>query len=138
MPEMNGYQLLAQITDPHLRDTPVIMISLDEMDGVVVHRDGRRRLSAQAVQSRAAESAAGRIARKTPARQPARTDRKFATDEVADELLTTVFARRQAWRRRCSSATSALSTIAESPADTIGCSTYYALMMDPVTTEAAS
>src|SRR5512139_567027 len=37
MPEMNGYELLAQmLADPHLRDTPVIMISSqEEMDAIV-------------------------------------------------------------------------------------------------------
>ena len=59
MPELNGYQVLEQMTgDMDLRNTPVIMTSaLDEVDSVVkLHRDGRRRLPDKAAESYPAAS----------------------------------------------------------------------------------
>ena len=80
MPELDGYQVLAELQDdPHLRDIPVVMTSaLDELDSVVqLHRDGRRGLPDEAGQPGAAERAGQREPREeAPARPAARADQQ--------------------------------------------------------------
>jgi class 3 adenylate cyclase len=144
MPEMNGYEVLAQMSaNPHWRDIPVIMISaVEEIDSVV----------------RCIEMGAADYLNKpfNPVLLKARVDaslekkrlldeqralfRKFATDEVAEELLYTGFS----LGGRLIDATvlfcdiRSFTTLAESqsPEDTIELlNAYYAMIIDATARE---
>jgi class 3 adenylate cyclase len=144
MPVMSGYELLAQVTaDPKLRDTPVIMISsFDELDGVVkcieMGAEDYLHKPFNPVLLKARVSAS--LEKKRLRDRQRELIRKFATDEVADELLTGGFA----LGGKLVEATAMFSDIrsfttiseSQSPAETIELlNTYYALMIDAITGE---
>lgn len=95
MPEMNGYEVLEHINaNPHWRDIPVIMISaVDELDSVVkciemgaadyLHKPFNPVLLKARVDAS--------LEKKRLLDEQRELFRKFATDEVADELLQSGF-----------------------------------------------
>ena len=96
MPEMNGYQTLEALrADPKLRDIPVVMMSsVDEVDSVARCVDMGaedylfKPVNAVLLRARVAAS----LEKKRLRDQQRELFRKFATAEVAEELLTTGFA----------------------------------------------
>jgi class 3 adenylate cyclase len=95
MPEMDGHQVLAQIKqDPHLRDIPVIVTSgVTEMDCVVRCIEmGAVDYLTKPVNPVLLRARLGSALEKKRLRDQQRDlIRKFATSEVAEELLTTGF-----------------------------------------------
>jgi adenylate cyclase len=95
MPEMNGYEVLEQLrADPHWRDIPVIMISaVDEIDSVVkcIEMGAADYLNKpfNPVLLKARINAS--LEKKRLLDKQRELFRKFATDEVAEELLTSGF-----------------------------------------------
>ena len=95
MPEMNGYEVLEQLNaDPHWRDIPVIMISaVDEIDSVVrcIEMGAADYLNKpfNPVLLKARVNAS--LEKKRLLDKQRELFRKFATDEVAEELLTSDF-----------------------------------------------
>ncbi|MDP2046368.1 MAG: response regulator, partial [Deltaproteobacteria bacterium] len=95
MPEMNGYEVLEQLrADPHWRDIPVIMISaVDEIDSVVrcIEMGAADYLNKpfNPVLLKARVNAS--LEKKRLLDKQRELFRKFATDEVAEELLTSGF-----------------------------------------------
>jgi class 3 adenylate cyclase len=95
MPELDGYQVLERLTgDPQLRDIPVIMTSaMDELDSVVkcIEMGAEDFLTKppNPVLLKARINAS--LEKKQLRDQQRELIRKFATAEVADELLTTGF-----------------------------------------------
>jgi class 3 adenylate cyclase len=93
MPEMNGYQTLDALrADPKLRDIPVVMMSsVDEVDSVArcVEMGAEdylfKPVNAVLLRARVAAS----LEKKRLRDQQRELFRKFATAEVAEELLTT-------------------------------------------------
>ena len=96
MPEMNGYQTIEVLRkDPHLRDIPVVMMSsVDEVDSVArcIEMGAEDYLfkPVNSVLLRARVTAS--LEKKRLRDQQRELFRKFATPEVADELLATGFA----------------------------------------------
>jgi adenylate cyclase len=96
MPEMNGYQTLEALrADPRLRDIPVVMMSsVDEVDSVArcVEMGAEdylfKPVNAVLLRARVAAS----LEKKRLRDQHRELFRKFATAEVAEELLATGFA----------------------------------------------
>jgi adenylate cyclase len=96
MPEMNGYQTLEALrADPKLRDIPVVMMSsVDEVDSVARCVDMGaedylfKPVNAVLLRARVAAS----LEKKRLRDQQRELFRKFATAEVAEELLSTGFA----------------------------------------------
>ena len=96
MPEMNGYQTLEALrADPKLRDIPVVMMSsVDEVDSVARCVDMGaedylfKPVNAVLLRARIAAS----LEKKRLRDQQRELFRKFATAEVAEELLSTGFA----------------------------------------------
>ncbi len=139
MPEMNGYEVLEQLhANPHWRDIPVIMISgVDEIDSVVkcIEMGAADYLNKpfNPVLLKARVNAS--LEKKRLYDKQRELFRKFATDEVADELLTSGFS----LNGKLVEATvlfvdiRSFTTLAESqaPEDTIELlNAYYALMID--------
>ncbi|HEX3177053.1 MAG TPA: adenylate/guanylate cyclase domain-containing protein [Methylomirabilota bacterium] len=93
MPEMNGYQTLEALrADPKLRDIPVVMMSsVDEVDSVArcIEMGAEdylfKPVNAVLLRARVAAS----LEKKRLRDQQRELFRKFATAEVAEELLTT-------------------------------------------------
>ena len=96
MPEMNGYQTLEALrADPKLRDIPVVMMSsVDEVDSVArcIEMGAEdylfKPVNAVLLRARVAAS----LEKKRLRDQQRELFRKFATAEVAEELLVTGFA----------------------------------------------
>ena len=95
MPEMNGYEVLEQLNaNPRWRDIPVIMISaVDEIDSVVkcIEMGAADYLNKpfNPVLLKALVNAS--LGKKRLLDKQRELFRKFATDEVAEELLTSGF-----------------------------------------------
>lgn len=141
MPEMDGYQVLAQMTsDLRLRDVPVIMTSaLEEIDSVVkcIEMGAEDYLTkpVNAVLLRARIGAS--LEKKRLRDQQRELIRKFATAEVADDMEASGFA----LGGKFVEATAMFSDIrgftaiseAQPPADTIELlNTYYTLMFEAI------
>jgi adenylate cyclase len=144
MPEMNGYQVLEQLAgDVHWRDLPVIMISaVEEIDSVVrcIEMGAEDYLTKpfNPVLLKARVDAS--LEKKRLRDEQRALFRKFASDEVADELLTSGFSLGgrlvEASALFCD--IRSFTTIAESqsPEDTIELlNAYYALMIDAISTQ---
>ena len=93
MPEMNGYQVLeALAADPRLRDLPVVMMSsVEEVDSVARCIEmGAEDYLFKPVNPMLLKARVGASLEKKRLRDQQRElVRKFATAEVADEILTT-------------------------------------------------
>ena len=141
MPELDGYQVLERLTrDPGLRDIPVIMTSsMDELDSVVkcIEMGAEDYLSKppNPVLLRARIGAS--LEKKRLRDQQRELISKFATAEVAEELLTTGFE----LGGKFVDATAMFSDIrsftsiaeAQTPADTIELlNDYYTLMFEAI------
>ena len=141
MPEMDGYQVLeALASDPRLRDLPVVMMSsVEEVDSVArcIEMGAEDYLfkPVNAVLLRARIGAS--LEKKRLRDQQRELFRKFATAEVAEELLTTGLALggRQVDASAMFSDIRAFTRIAESlsPGATIELlNSYYTLMFDAI------
>jgi class 3 adenylate cyclase len=141
MPEVDGYEVLAEMKgDPHLRDLPVIMTSaLDELDSVVrcIEMGAEDYLTKPVnpvlLQARVGSS----LEKKRLHDQQRELISKFATREVAEDLLTSGFSLGgkfvEAAAMFCD--IRSFTTIAEQqgPAETIELlNDYYTLMMDAI------
>src|SRR3990172_8056219 len=142
MPELDGYQVLERLTsDPHLRNIPVIMTSsLDELDSVVKCIEmGAEDYLTKPINPVLLRARIGASLEKKRLRDQQRAlIRKFATNEVAEDLETSGFALGGKYVDATAmfSDIRSFTTIAESqsPADTIELlNTYYALMFDAIT-----
>jgi class 3 adenylate cyclase len=144
MPELDGYEVLAKLQDdPHLRDIPVIVTSaLDEIDSVVrcleMGAEDYLTKPVNPVLLNARINAS--LEKKRLRDQQRELISKFATKEVADDLLTSGFAlggkHVDASAMFCD--IRSFTTISESrePAETIELlNDYYLLMMDAITGE---
>jgi class 3 adenylate cyclase len=144
MPELDGYQVLAELKlDPHLRNIPVVMTSsLDELDSVVkcVEMGAEdylpKPINPVLLNARITAS----LEKKRLRDQQLELISKFATKEVADELLTSGFSlggkHLDASAMFCD--IRSFTTIAEArePAETIELlNDYYTLMMDAIGAE---
>ena len=141
MPELDGYQVLERLTkDPVLRDIPVIMTSsMDELDSVVrcIEMGAEDYLSKppNPVLLRARIGAS--LEKKRLRDQQRELVRKFATAEVAEELLTSGFELGGKYVEASAmfSDIRSFTSIAEaqSPADTIELlNDYYTLMFEAI------
>jgi adenylate cyclase len=141
MPELDGYQVLAELKlDPHLRDIPVIMTSsLDELDSVVRCVEmGAEDYLIKPVNPVLLNARIGASLEKKRLRDQQRElISKFATKEVAEDLLTSGFSlggkHVDASAMFCD--IRSFTTIAEArePAETIELlNDYYTLMMDAI------
>ena len=145
MPELDGYQVLAELkVDPHLRDLPVLMTSaLDELDSVVkcIEMGAEdyltKPINPVLLQARINAS----LEKKRLRDQQRELISKFATTEVAEDLLTSGFS--LGGKRANVSAMfcdiRSFTTIAEAkdPAETIELlNDYYTLMIDAISREA--
>jgi adenylate cyclase len=141
MPELDGEQVLAQLTRaPELRDIPVIMISAsDELDNVVrcieLGAEDYLPKPLNPVLLRARVSAS--LEKKRLRDQSRELIRKFATAEVADDLLAGGFELGGKWVDATAmfSDIRSFTAITESqgPAETIELlNTYYTLMFDAI------
>jgi class 3 adenylate cyclase len=141
MPELDGYEVLAKLKDdPHLRDIPVIVTSaLDELDSVVrcleMGAEDYLTKPVNAVLLDARISAS--LEKKRLRDQQRELISKFATKEVAEDLLTSGFSlggkHVEASAMFCD--IRSFTTIAEArePAETIELlNDYYLLMMDAI------
>ncbi|MFZ5450835.1 MAG: adenylate/guanylate cyclase domain-containing protein [Thermodesulfobacteriota bacterium] len=144
MPEMNGYQVLERLAaDVHRRDLPVIMISaVEEIDSVVrcIEMGAEDYLTKpfNPVLLKARVDAS--LEKKRLRDEQRALFRKFASDEVADELLNSGFSLGgqlvEATALFCD--IRSFTTIAESqsPQDTIELlNSYYALMFEAIANE---
>jgi len=141
MPEMDGYQVLEQITsDLHLRDIPVIMTTAtEELDSVVrcieLGAEDYLTKPVNPVLLRARINAS--LEKKRLRDQQRELVRKFATAEVAEDLQESGFALggKSVEATAMFSDIRGFTTIAESqsPADTIELlNTYYTLMFEAI------
>ncbi len=144
MPEMDGFQVLSELTnDPGLRGIPVVMISgVDELDSVIkcieMGAEDYMHKPINPVLLKARINAS--LEKKRLRDRQRELIQKFATEEVADELLTTGFSLGGKWVEATAmfSDIRSFTTIAESqsPADTIELlNDYYTLMMDAIGSE---
>ena len=144
MPELDGFEVLAKLKDdPHLRDIPVIVTSaLDELDSVVrcleMGAEDYLTKPVNPVLLNARINAS--LEKKRLRDQQRELISKFATKEVADDLLTSGFSLGgqyvEASAMFCD--IRSFTTISESrePAETIELlNDYYLLMMDAITGE---
>jgi adenylate cyclase len=144
MPELDGYEVLAELKeDPHLRDIPVIVTSaLDEIDSVVrcleMGAEDYLTKPVNPVLLNARINAS--LEKKRLRDQQRELISKFATKEVAEDLLTSGFAlggkHVEASAMFCD--IRSFTTISESrePAETIELlNDYYTLMMDAINGE---
>jgi len=141
MPEMDGYQVLEQLTsDPHLRNIPVIMTSaLDELDSVVTCIEmGAEDYLSKPINPVLLRARIGASLEKKRLRDQQRAlISKFATEEVAADLEASGFALGGKYVEATAmfSDIRSFTTITESqsPADTIELlNTYYTLMFDAI------
>ena len=141
MPEMNGYETLEALrADPKLRDIPVVMMSsVEEVDSVArcIEMGAEdylfKPVNAVLLRARVASS----LEKKRLRDQQRELFRKFATPEVAEELLATGFALggKQVEATVMFSDIRAFTGLAESlpPAATIDLlNSYYTLMFDAI------
>jgi len=144
MPELDGYQVLAELKDdPHLREIPVVMTSsLDELDSVVkcVEMGAEDYLSKPINPVLLNARITASLEKKRLRDQQRELISKFATREVADDLLTSGFSlggkHVDATAMFCD--IRSFTTIAEArePAETIELlNDYYTLMMDAIGAE---
>ncbi len=144
MPELDGYQVLAELKDdPHLREIPVIMTSsLDELDSVVkcVEMGAEDYLSKPINPVLLNARITASLEKKRLRDQQRELISKFATREVAEDLLTSGFSlggkHLDASAMFCD--IRSFTTIAEGrePAETIELlNDYYTLMMDAIGAE---
>jgi CheY-like chemotaxis protein len=144
MPELDGYEVLAKLQDdPHLRDIPVVVTSaLDELDSVVrcleMGAEDYLTKPVNPVLLNARINAS--LEKKRLRDQQRELISKFATKEVADDLLTSGFSLGgqyvEASAMFCD--IRSFTTISESrePSETIELlNDYYLLMMDAITGE---
>ena len=141
MPELDGYQVLAELKlDPHLRDIPVIMTSsLDELDSVVkcIEMGAEDYLTKpiNPVLLKARINAS--LEKKRLRDQQHELIGKFATKEVAEDLLTSGFSlggkHLDASAMFCDIRSFTTIVEAREPAETIELlNDYYTLMMDAI------
>src|SRR5512142_799124 len=141
MPELDGFQVLEQIVaDPHLRSIPVVMASSsDELDTVVrcieIGAEDYLHKPVNPVLLKARINAS--LEKKRLRDRQRELIRKFATKEVAEELLTTGFSLggKLVEATAMFSDIRSFTSIAESqtPAETIELlNDYYTLMMDAI------
>jgi adenylate cyclase len=144
MPELDGYEVLAELKDdPHLREIPVIVTSaLDELDSVVrcVEMGAEDYLTKPVNPVLLTARINASLEKKRLRDQQRELISKFATKEVAEDLLTEGFAlggkHVEASAMFCD--IRSFTTISESrePAETIELlNDYYLLMMDAITGE---
>ncbi len=144
MPELDGYGVLEQLQDdPHLRDIPVVMTSaLDELDSVVkcLERGAEDYLTKPVNPVLLNARINASLEKKRLRDQQRELISKFATKEVAEDLLTSGFSLGgkyvDASAMFCD--IRSFTTIAEArdPAETIELlNDYYTLMMDAITGE---
>jgi class 3 adenylate cyclase len=141
MPEMDGYQVLAALAaDPHLRDIPVVMMSsVEEVDSVARCIEmGAEDYLFKPVNPVLLKARVGASLEKKRLRDQQRElFRKFATAEVAEELLTTglTLGGKHVEASVMFSDIRAFTSLTEarSPADTIELlNSYYTLMFDAI------
>ena len=141
MPELDGYQVLAELKlDPHLRDIPVVMTSsLDELDTVVrcVEMGAEDYLTKPINPVLLNARITASLEKKRLRDQQRELISKFATKEVAEDLLTSGFSlggkHVDASAMFCD--IRSFTTIAEArePSETIELlNDYYTLMMDAI------
>jgi adenylate cyclase len=144
MPELDGYQVLAELKlDPHLRDIPVIMTSsLDELDSVVkcIEMGAEDYLNKPINPVLLNARITASLEKKRLRDQQRELISKFATREVAEDLLTSGFSlggkHVDASAMFCD--IRSFTTIAEArePPETIELlNDYYTLMMDAIGAE---
>jgi len=141
MPELDGYEVLAELKrDPHLREIPVVMTSsLDELDSVVkcVQMGAEDYLNKPINPVLLNARISASLEKKRLRDQQRELISKFATKEVAEDLLTSGFSlggkQLDASAMFCD--IRSFTTIAEArePAETIELlNDYYTLMMDAI------
>jgi class 3 adenylate cyclase len=144
MPEVDGYQVLAELKDdPHLRDLPVIMTTaLDELDSVVrcIEMGAEDYLTKPVNPVLLRARVQSSLEKKRLRDEQRELISKFATREVAEDLLTSGFSLGgkfvEAAALFCD--IRSFTSIAESqgPAETIELlNDYYTLMMDAIASE---
>jgi adenylate cyclase len=141
MPELDGYEVLAELKrDPHLREIPVVMTSsLDELDSVVKCVEmGAEDYLNKPINPVLLNARVGASLEKKRLRDRQRElISKFATKEVADDLLTSGFSLggKQVDATALFCDIRSFTSIAEArePAETIELlNDYYTLMMDAI------
>ena len=141
MPELDGYQVLAELKlDPHLRDIPVIMTSsLDELDSVVkcIEMGAEDYLTKPINPVLLNARITASLEKKRLRDQQRELIGKFATREVAEDLLTSGFSlggkHLDASAMFCDIRSFTTIVEAREPAETIELlNDYYTLMMDAI------
>ena len=141
MPELDGYQVLAELkADPHLRDLPVIMTSsLDELDSVVrcVEMGAEDYLTKPINPVLLNARITASLEKKRLRDQQRELISKFATKEVANDLLTSGFSlggkHVEASALFCDIRSFTTIVEAREPVETIELlNDYYTLMMDAI------
>jgi adenylate cyclase len=144
MPELDGYEVLAKLKDdPHLRDIPVIVTSaLDELDSVVrcLEMGAEDYLTKPVNPVLLNARINGSLEKKRLRDQQRELISKFATKEVAEDLLTSGFSlggkHVDASAMFCDIRSFTTISEAREPAETIELlNDYYLLMMDAITGE---
>jgi len=144
MPELDGYQVLAELkVDLHLREMPVIMTSsLDELDSVVkcVEMGAEDYLTKPINPALLNARIAASLEKKRLRDQQRELISKFATKEVAEDLLTSGFSlggkHVEASAMFCDIRSFTTITETREPAETIELlNDYYTLMMDAIGAE---
>jgi adenylate cyclase len=144
MPELDGYQVLAELKeDPHLREIPVIMTSsLDELDSVVkcVEMGAEDYLSKPINPVLLHARITASLEKKRLRDQQRELISKFATREVAEDLLTSGFSlggkHVDASAMFCDIRSFTTIVEAREPPETIELlNDYYTLMMDAIGAE---
>ena len=141
MPELDGYRVLAELKlDPHLRDIPVLMTSsLDELDSVVkcIEMGAEDYLTKPINPVLLNARITASLEKKRLRDQQRELISKFATKEVAEDLLTSGFSLRgkhvDASAMFCDIRSFTSIVEARKPAETIELlNDYYTLMMDAI------
>ena len=141
MPELDGYQVLAELKlDPHLRDLPVLMTSsLDELDSVVkcIEMGAEDYLNKPINPVLLNARITASLEKKRLRDQQRELIGKFATKEVAEDLLTSGFSlggkHLDASAVFCDIRSFTSIVEAREPAETIELlNDYYTLMMDAI------
>jgi class 3 adenylate cyclase len=141
MPELDGFEVLAELkNDPHLREIPVIMTSsLDELDSVVkcVEMGAEDYLNKPINPVLLNARIGASLEKKRLRDQQRELISKFATKEVADDLLTSGFSlggkQVDASAMFCDIRSFTAIAEAREPAETIELlNDYYTLMMDAI------
>jgi class 3 adenylate cyclase len=144
MPELDGYEVLAELKlDPHLRDIPVIMTSaLDELDSVVkcIEMGAEDYLTKPINPVLLNARITASLEKKRLRDQQRELISKFATKEVAEDLLTSGFSlggkHLDASAMFCDIRSFTTIVEAREPAETIELlNDYYTLMMDAIGAE---